>query len=100
MKKIFIILGVVFLTSCFSPTFDPVNTQDDVIIINIKYDDGSSKLCWYKIGVKNVDYSIIKEQGSFWFRDTIGKYVVGEKINIKDSDNNYMVFGEKINIKE
>ena len=80
MKKLFLILLVsLLLTSCFGPYWDDPKSIDKVIILDIKY-DGSSNICWYRLGVKKESKSL-EEQGSFWLRDSIGKYKINDTLN-------------------
>jgi len=79
MKKLLLVVlvSMIFMVSCYNPgNHNPNNKSDDILILEIKFEE-DEEYTWYKMGVN----SNFKKYKTTWFKDSIGKYDIGEKLN-------------------
>jgi hypothetical protein len=80
MKKILVILvSALLLSGCYNPGVSNFNGSDKLIVVEIRILPDNQYQCWYEIQASASQWA-----KSMWFIDDVGKYSIGETVNIKE----------------
>lgn len=79
MKKILILLIGVLLTSCWNPGNQSISDNDIDKVVVVGVDNLNREICRYELNVMNKIGDL--KSIPFTFRDSIGKYIIGDILN-------------------